>query len=305
MAEVTPVAVTVDPATAEGSWTGLLERRRRLDPWLAVSLAWLVLLGLAALLADVLPLANYADPTRTLRVAGYAPPNLLSAHPLGTNNFGLDLLSRSIHAARESLLTAFFAAATGMAVGCLVGIPAGYYGGWLDRVVGIVADAGLAVPALLVLVAAAAVLRPPTTVPEAVLKDGAALALVSAPAMIRLARANALTFAQRDFVLAARALGAGDARIILRELLPNVALPMLSFSFILVAELIVAEGALAYLGLGLQEPQPSWGNMIAEGGLTTLRQHPFVPLVPGAFMFLTVYALNRVGQEARARWSGP
>ena len=103
---------------------------------------------------------------------------------------------------------------------------------------------------------------------------------------------------------AARAAGARRGRILLRELVPNVAGPMLSYAFVVVAVLIVAEGSLAYLGLGLQQPEPSWGNMIAEANLQDLRDHPHVALVPGTFMFLTVYSLNRVGERTRARGSG-
>jgi peptide/nickel transport system permease protein len=120
--------------------------------------------------------------------------------------------------------------------------------------------------------------------------------------MIRLSRANTLVFAQREFVVASRAMGASDQRIIRRDILPNVILPLISFSFIVVAVLIVAEGSLAFLGLGLQQPTPTWGNMIAEADLTTIRQYPFIPLVPGMFMFLTVFSFNRIGERARSMW---
>ena len=92
-------------------------------------------------------------------------------------------------------------------------------------------------------------------------------------------------------------------RIITSELAPNVAVPLLSFSLVLIAVLIVAEGALAFLGLGLQQPEPTWGNMIAEGGLSTLVDYPHIPLVPGAFMFFTVLSLNRIGEKATNAWS--
>lgn len=97
-------------------------------------------------------------------------------------------------------------------------------------------------------------------------------------------------------------IGATRRRIIFWDLLPNVAGPLLSYGLVLVAVLIVAEGSLAFLGLGLPQPQPTWGNMIAEGGIRTLEEHPHIPLVPGAFMFLTVLSLNRVGKTATQRW---
>lgn len=268
--------------------------------WLSV--VWVVALAAAAVLADFLPLGNADDPSATIGIPGNIRPDLLSDHPLGTNNFGLDLLARSIYGARVSLLTVGLTVAVSLLIGGLIGLLAGYFRGWFDVLVGIVADASLAVPALVLLIAFAAVLGSPQEVPEAIVKNGLALAVVAIPTMIRLARANTLVFAPREFAVAARALGARHRRVIFRELLPNVALPMISYAFVIAAVLIVAEGSLSFLGLGLQQPQPSWGNMIAEGGLTGLREHPHVPLVPGVFMFLTVFALNLVGERARLLW---
>jgi peptide/nickel transport system permease protein len=279
-------------------------RGARFQASFALSIVWLVALVLAAVFADLLPLGNHNNTSATIGVQGYARPDLFSDHPLGTNNFGLDLLARAIYGARVSLLTVALTVVVSLAIGGAVGLVAGYFRGAVDTVVGIFADAALAIPALVVLIAFAAMLGPPTRVPEAVLKTSAALAIVGIPTMIRLARANTLVVAQREFVQAARTLGARDRRIIVRELLPNVALPLVSYAFVVSAVLIVAEGSLSFLGLGLQQPEPSWGNMIAEGGLRDLRNHPHVALVPGAFMFATVYALNVVGDRARSAWSG-
>lgn len=275
---------------------------RRVDTGLWLSVAWLAAIVLAAGFAGVLPLGNHNDPTQTLTVPGNLRPDLFSEHPLGTNNFGLDLLSRSIYAARVSLLTALVAAAFSVVVGGAIGLVAGYYRGWLDTVVNVFTDAWLAFPALIVLLAVAAVLGVPSGVPEAVSKVGIALGLVGLSTMVRVSRANTLTFAQREFVTASRALGARDTRILFRELAPNVALPLLSYAFTLLAVFIVAEGSLAFLGLGLQQPEPSWGNMIAESTITDLRTHPHVPLVPGVVMFLTVFAFSRVGDRLRKGW---
>jgi peptide/nickel transport system permease protein len=201
-----------------------------------------------------------------------------------------------------SLTTALFAVAVSMVIGVAIGMFAGFYRGWLDAVIGVGTDASLAIPALVLLIAIAAVLGVPKTVPEAIFKEGAALAIVAIPTMIRLARANTIAFANRDFVVASEALGAKKRRILVRHLLPNVMLPIISYAFIIIAVLIVAEGSLAFLGLGLQQPQPSWGNMIAEGTLSVLRQYPHIPLVPGVFMFLTVFSFNRIGERARRAW---
>ena len=272
------------------------------DTGLWLCIIWLVALIAATTFADLLPLGVSSNTEKTLGQAGNLRPDLFSAHPLGTNNFALDLLSRCIYAARVSLLTSAFAVVVSLLIGGTIGMIAGYYRGWLDRVVGVLTDSFLAFPALILLIAIAAVLGIPKSVPSAILKEGSALAVVGIPTMIRLSRANTLAFAQREFVVASRAMGASDARIIRRDILPNVILPLISFSFIVVAVLIVAEGSLAFLGLGLQQPLPTWGNMIAEGDLTTIRQYPFIPLVPGMFMFLTVFSFNRVGERARSLW---
>ena len=273
------------------------------DPVFWLSCVWLVCLASGAALADLLPLAEHADITASIAEPGNARPDLLSSHPVGTNNFSLDLLARCLHGARVSLSTAMLAATFALVVGGTIGMIAGYLRGRFDRVTGLVTDSMLAFPALVFLVALAAVLGAPESAPEAVLKTGIALGVVGLPVMIRLARANTLAIASSEFVVASKVLGATRSRIMVGDLVPNVVLPLLSYSFVLIAVLVMAEGSLAFLGLGLQQPNPTWGNMIAEGGLTTLTEHPHIPLVPGAFMFATVLSLNVVGERATARWN--
>jgi peptide/nickel transport system permease protein len=268
--------------------------------WLSVG--WIFALSVCAIIAPILPLAEHTDTTKTIAEPGYLRPDLFSKHPLGTNNFSLDLLAQSIYGARVSLLTSIFAVVISMAIGGFIGMVAGYYRGAADTTIGIFGDALLAFPPLILLIALAAVFGIPNSTGEAVFKSGIALAVVGIPTMLRLARANTLVFAQREFVLASRGMGAKNSRIIFRDLLPNVLLPIVSYAFIIVAVLIIAEGSLSYLGLGLQQPKPTWGNMIAEAGLTQLRDTPHIALVPGAFMFLTVYAFNRIGERARSHW---
>jgi peptide/nickel transport system permease protein len=280
--------------------TGASGRAIDLAAW--CSAGWLVILVLATAFADLLPLGNADDLTTTTGVKGYAKPDVFSAHPLGTNGFGLDLLARAIYGARASLLTVAVAVVVSLVIGGIIGIVAGYFRGWVDATIGVVADSALVIPALVLLIALAAVLGPPRTVSAEVVKTGLALAIVGIPTVIRLARANTMTYAQREFVTASRALGARHFYVLRRDLLPNVVLPLIAYAFIVAAVLVVAEGSLAFLGLGLQQPTPSWGNMIAEGGLRDLQEHPFVALVPGVFMFLTVFSLNVVGERARQHW---
>lgn len=264
---------------------------------------WLIVVVASALLADLLPLGEHQNTAATISVPGNRHPDLLSSHPFGTNNFSLDIFARCIYGARVSLLTAFFAVAISLIIGGTIGMTAGYFRGKLDTVVSVFTDSMLAYPALILLIAIITILGRPEKTFEAIWKVGIALAIVGIPTMARLARANTMVFAQREFVLAARSMGAQNSRIIFREIAPNVALPMLSFAFILVANLIVAEGSLSFLGLGIKPPKPSWGNMVAEGQVSTvLKQRPYIPLIPGAVMFLTVFSFNRVGEWARSIW---
>jgi peptide/nickel transport system permease protein len=268
-------------------------RRVETDLWLAV--IWVVAVVVAAVLADVLPLKEAQDASQTFGEPVRARPDLFSAHPLGTDSFGLDLLGGVIYGARLSLQISFGAVAIGLVIGGLIGVCAGYFRGWFDSVAGILTDSMLAFPPLILLIALMVAVQP--TVPNLV----AALALLGIPTYIRLARANTLTLAQREFVTAARAMGARSGRIILRELVPNVALPLLSYAFIIVAVLIVAEGSLSFLGLSIPRPRPTWGNMI-NAGAKDLDKHPHLVFVPATVMFLTVFALNRIGDKARKLW---
>jgi peptide/nickel transport system permease protein len=273
------------------------------DTGLWLCILWLTLLALAAVFADLLPLTEHVDTVKSITEPGNARPDLLSRHPLGSNNFSLDLLAQSIYAARVSIGTALLAVAIAVFLGSVIGMLAGYFRSWVDIVVGVLTDSILAVPALLLLIAVITVIGKPKTPGEAVWKMGLTLALVAVPTMARLARANTLVFAQREFVLAARAMGASNKRIIFREIMPNVALPVLSYSFIIIATLIVAEGSLSFLGIGLKQPNPTWGNMIAEGRVSNvLRKYPHIALVPGFVMFITVFSFNRVGEKFRSLW---
>ena len=257
---------------------------------------WLTLLALALVLLPWLPLTEDRDVATTVFEPTYATPTFTGGHPLGTNGFGLDLLARSLHGARSSLVVALSAVAVGTVVGGAVGMVAGYFRSAVDRTVGIATNALLAVPPLILLIALATVLEPrPRNV-------ALSLALLTVPGMVRLARATTLAYADREFVRASRALGARSARVLVRELLPNVLLPLLSTAIVMISVLIVAEASLSFLGLGIQPPAPTWGNMIAEGEDRVFEKHPHIVLVPGAFLFLTVFAFNIVGEKARRRW---
>lgn len=271
----------------------LAGRKVQTDLWLSV--AWMSLVVAAAVLADLLPLQESRDASVTFGAPVTQRPNLFSAHPLGTDTFGLDLLGGVIYGARLSLQISFGAVAIGFVVGGLIGVLAGYLRGWLEAVVNVLTDSLLAFPPLILLIALMVAVSP------TVVNLSLALALLGVPTYIRLARANTLVFAQREFVTAARGMGATRRRIIFRELVPNVALPLLSYAFIIVAVLIVAEGSLSFLGLSIPRPEPTWGNMISAGA-NDLRRIPHLVFVPASVMFLTVFSLNRIGDRARQAW---
>ena len=263
--------------------------------WLAIF--WFAIVVLAAVFADLLPLSESRDASKTI-LSGTPTlkrPDIFSANPLGTDRQALDILGGVIYGARVSLQVSLGALAIGIAAGGIIGIIAGYFSKKLDTVIGVITDSILSVPPLILLLVLVTVLEPSP------LNMSLTLAAVGVPTYIRLARANTLVFAQREFVLAARAMGASRKRIVFRELVPNVALPLLSYAFIIVAVLIVAEASLSFLGIGIQRPEPTWGNMIAAGQ-DDFDRHPHLVFIPGGVMFLTVFALNRIGEKARELW---
>jgi peptide/nickel transport system permease protein len=258
--------------------------------WLAAS--WVGLIVVLAVLAPVLPLEKPGY--LPLSSPSYLRPNLFSSYPLGTDGFGRDYVSRLVWGARVSLIVGVGCTAVGLAIGTGLGVVAGYYKGRVEVGLNLLTDFLLAFPPLVFLLALVAVLRP------SLRSLFFAFALLTVPTIIRLSKANTLVFAQRDFVLAARALGARHRRIVFREVLPNVLRPLLSYSMVIVASLIVAEASLSFLGLGIKAPTPSWGNMIAESQ-TVIQQDPHAILVPAIVLFLTVFSFNRLGEAGRAR----
>jgi peptide/nickel transport system permease protein len=258
--------------------------------WAAVT--WLLVLGVLALIAGLLPLQG--PQALPLHAKGFVRPDLLSGHALGTDVFGRDELARVIYGARPSLIVGVFGAASGMAVGLMFGLLAGYYRGKVEALIDLLTDVALAYPPLVLLLAMVAFLRP--SLPTIVV----ALAVLTVPSITRLAKSTTLTYANREFILAAKTLGARNSRVMLRELLPNVALPVASLAFILVAALILAEASLSFLGLGIKPPSPSWGNMIAAEQATFIN-NPHTILVPGIVLLVTILSLNRVGDRIRNR----
>jgi peptide/nickel transport system permease protein len=261
-------------------------RRGRLVLWLAV--AWIAIVASAAIAADWLPLTSPSEMDLLARRAGPS-----SDHWLGADALGRDILSRLVFGARISLTVGLVAPMLGLVIGGGLGMLAGYFRGWLETLVVGSIDVLLAFPPLVLALAIT------TYLGQSVLNITITLGILSIPALTRVARAATMTFAERDFVTAARALGAGHGRILTRELLPNIALPLMAFFLLAVAVIIVVEGALSFLGLGVPPPTPSWGGMIAEGR-DSLDTAPSIAFLPAGTMFLTVLAFNMVGDRLRA-----
>lgn len=265
------------------------------DLALWLSGAWIAVVFLAAVLADLLPLGESHDISQTLDQPIRTRPDLISGHPFGTDDSALDILGGVVYGARVSLTVGIGAVLIGMTIGAALGLAAGYYRGKLDTVVSVLTDSTLAFPPLILLLAMVTVLEPN------VRNVTVALAVIGIPTYVRLARANTFVYSQREFVLAARALGDRNRNIIFRELLPNVLLPIVSFSFLIIAVLIVAEASLSFLGLSVPRPTPTWGNMISAGQ-NRFDENPHIVFIPGAVLFLTVFSFNRLGDRARELW---
>ena len=274
-------------------------RRARLGVTGGLAVGWLGLVVAAALLAPVLPID---DPNDTVASIARQGPGT-DGHVLGGDGLGRDVLSRVIWGARASLLLSVGAIAIGLLLGGLFGLLAGYYRGRVGTFLVGVFDVLLSFPQLILALTVVTVFATGegTSSARRMVVLILALGIVSIPVLGRISRATTLTWGQREFVLAARAMGQRDRSIMWGEVLPNVLPAMFSIALLGVAVVIVAEGGLSVLGVGVQLPTPSWGNMIAEGR-GDLRDAPHVVMIPTIVIFLTVLALNYLGDVVRARF---
>ena len=263
-------------------------RRRSLGWVFWLALAWIVIVLFGALAADLLPIA---DPSKISLLHRRQPPNTM--YLLGTDHLGRDVLARVVYASRSSLTVGLVSAFLGLLVGGTLGLLAGYFRGRFESLTMATVDVLLAFPPLVLALAIIAYLG------QSLVILTLTLALLSVPAATRVARATTLAIAEREFVVAARALGATHLRIMLRELLPNVALPLMVYTLVVVAVLIVGEGALSFLGLGVPPPMPSWGSMMSEGR-EQLDFAPHIAFIPAIVMFLTVLSFNLIGDALRS-----
>lgn len=213
-------------------------------------------------------------------------------HPLGTDDLGREVLVRMLYGARISLLVGFVAVGISTLIGILCGALAGYYGGWVDAVIMRFVDIMLCFPTFFLILAVIAFLEP------SIWNIMIVIGLTSWMGVARLIRAEFLSLRQRDFVLAAQALGATDVRLIVRHILPNALSPVLVSATLGVAGAILTESALSFLGIGVQPPTPSWGNMLIIGK-QTLGNAWWLSVFPGLAILITVLGYNLLGEGVR------
>jgi peptide/nickel transport system permease protein len=213
-------------------------------------------------------------------------------HPLGTDELGRDILSRTVYAARISMQVALIAVAVGLVGGTVIGVMAAYFGGWVDLVLMRLMELLFSFPAILLAVILMASLG------TSALNAMIAIGIIFIPGFARLARASTNTVLRQSYIDAARCLGMGDLRIMASEILPNILAPSLVEAAVAVAYAVLLESALSFLGLGAQPPEPSWGNMLSTGR-GFMEQAPWLGIVPGLAMFLCVLGFNLLGDGLR------
>ena len=283
-------------------------RRFLRDRWAVAGLAFLVALSLAALAApwisgSVLHQSAFRLHMMDRVSVGGRAVDVVSAdgiplgpnarYPLGADLVGRDVLSRMLYGARLSLMVATLGTLLAMALGLLVGLVAGFYRGVADTLLSRFVDAMMSIPILLLAIALASVMRG-GSVGVVIL----VLGLVNWTYLARIVRAEVLSLREREFIEAARALGASDAAILVRHLVPNLVGSLVVFATLSLAGNILLESALSFLGVGIQPPLPSWGNMIQEA-LTFYSVAWWIVLFPGLAILLTVVSLNLVGDGLR------
>ena len=266
--------------------TGFMSRLRE-NRLAMAGLAVVVFLILTALLS---PLLSPFDPNDIDVDAILLPPSV--SHPFGTDELGRDVFSRMLHGSRISLQVGIVAAGLATLVGVILGAMAGYYGGWVEAVIMRFTDMMLCFPTFFLILAVIALLEP------SIFNIMAVIGLTSWMGVARLVRAEFLTLKEREFVLAADSLGAGDLRIIFRHILPNAMAPVLVTLTLGIAGAILTESGLSFLGLGVQPPEASWGNILTQGK-ANIEIAWWLSLFPGIAILVTVLGYNLLGEGIR------
>lgn len=277
-----------------GGSTGLTVHWSRAANRHLVFLSTMLLLALVVGAAGAPMLAPH-DPEYIDLLAKSVPPG--NQYALGTDRLGRDVLSRLLWGGRLSLAVSISAACVATVVGLCVGAVSGYAGGTVDNVVARMIDLALAMPTFFLLVAVQSVLAP--GVASVILVIG----LTSWMSLARIARAQVLSLRSRDFVAAARSLGCSPARVLIRHIAPNLAGQVIVFFSLVLADALLIEAALSFLGLGVPPYQPSWGNMLIDGQVSILAGSWWIALFPGLVILVTALSFNTLGDAIQQAWS--
>lgn len=268
--------------------TGVWQRFRRHR----VALIGAIILVLLTVASAGAPLFASHDPLSVNIIAYRQGPQ--ADYPLGTDSSGRDVLSRLLHAGRVSLSVGLVAVAIYTIIGIVLGALAGYFGGWVDSLLMRAADIVLSFPSLIVIITIVSILGP--SIYNVMLVIG----LLGWPPIARIVRALFLSLREREFVLAARTVGASDSRIIYRHVLPNALAPVIVAATFGMANAILLEASLSFLGLGVQPPTPSWGNMLTDAqSISVLESMPWLWIPPGIMIALAVLSINFIGDGLR------
>lgn len=282
MSATNPVDVEVTPPAGRRVLKKLLKNRA-----LLIGGSIVLFFLLLALLAPVL---SPFDPNRTNFLAIRRPPS--TTYWFGTDEIGRDMLSRMLYGAQASLLAGVVSVVVAVAIGVPIGLWAGYVGGWVDAVVSRLTDALLACPFLILAIAFAAILGPSLT--NAMI----AIGLSAVPVFLRLARGQAIAVKTEDYIEGARAVGVKPAAILFRHVAPNTMAPILVQATLFMAQAIILESALSFLGLGQQPPAASWGSML-NTAKNFMEQAPWMSIFPGLAICLVVFGFNLLGDALR------
>lgn len=276
-------ALTLEPE----SYASMVWRRFKRHKLAMAGLYFLIFMYLVAIFAPVIATQSYRE---------VDPPNRLKGiskeHWMGTDHLGRDIFSRVIWGSRISLSVGFVAAGVAVLLGTVVGAIAGYFGGTIDNILMRFTEMIMSFPTFFLLITIISIVE------RSIFNIMLVIGITSWPGLARMVRAEFLSLREQEFVLAAKALGASNSRIIFRHILPNAMAPIIVSATLRIGGAILSESGLSFLGLGVPEPFPSWGSIL-NTGRTYLRQAPWITLFPGIFIFLTVLAFNYVGDGLR------
>lgn len=276
-------ALTLEPE----SYGKMVWRRFKQHKLAMFGLYFLIFMYLVAIFALLIAPQSYRATDTPNRLKGVS-----REHLMGTDHLGRDVFSRVIWGSRVSLSVGFVAAGVAVLLGTVVGAVAGYFGGVIDNVLMRFTEVVMSFPTFFLLITIVSIVE------RSIFNIMLVIGITSWPGLARMVRAEFLSLREQEFVLAAKALGASDSRIIFRHILPNAMAPIIVSATLQIGGAILTESSLSFLGLGIPEPFPSWGSIL-NAGRTNLRQAPWITFFPGIFIFLTVLAFNYVGDGLR------